>query len=355
MEIHGLDSEMIDVASYTQRAFEDAARIADVLGEQEVATEYQSIASSLKERINKEFWSEEFASYADFIGTDKQALHLIDDAIIRADTLNKPWAIEELEETRKKIPLNPSEEARPFVLHHNWVVNTPMEMQIADNDKAIKALETAERFVNPFGVFVTGIDRDESAGSNDGSFQGSKVFSYTGAVMTLPTGVQAISENNYGRPDNALKYLKRMTRTFSYALPGSMYEVSPDYGMMTQAWNIYSYAVPIVQQFFGFQPHAAEKLIVIQPLMPTPWNDASLENVQIADNAVSLYYSSTKSSRKIKATQSQTGWTLEIRIPKTTGAVVRVAEGVAETSEVDGYLTFRTEDPQLVVEVLSGD
>ncbi|MGB5692024.1 MAG: hypothetical protein WBM43_05395, partial [Flavobacteriaceae bacterium] len=84
-------------------------------------------------------------------------------------------------------------------------------------------------------------------------------------------------------------------------------------------------------------------------------NDASLENVQIADNAVSLYYSSTKSSRKIKATQSQTGWTLEIRIPKTTGAVVRVAEGVAETSEVDGYLTFRTEDPQLVVEVLSGD
>ena len=71
--------------------------------------------------------------------------------------------------------------------------------------------------------------------------------------MTLPTGVQAVAENNYGRPDKALDYLKRMTRTFGYALPGSIYEVSPDFGMMTQAWNLYSYAIPIVGQFFGIQ------------------------------------------------------------------------------------------------------
>ena len=134
-----------------------------------------------------------------------------------------------------------------------------MEMGIADDDKAQKALKTAEKFVNPFGVFVTGIDRDDSAGSDDGSFKGSKIFSYTGAVMTLPTGVQVVAENNYGNPDKALNYLKRMTRTFSYALPGSMYEVSPDYGMMTQAWNIYSFAVPIVQQHFGIQPQAQNK------------------------------------------------------------------------------------------------
>ena len=31
------------------------------------------------------------------------------------------------------------------------------------------------------------------------------MFSYTGAVMTLPTGVQAIGENNYGNPDAALE------------------------------------------------------------------------------------------------------------------------------------------------------
>ena len=136
-------------------------------------------------------------------------------------------------------------------------------MGIADPNKAVQALKTAEKFVNPFGVFVTGIDRDESAGSDDGSFEGSNVFSYTGAVMTLPTGVQAISENNYGRPDQAMNYLNRMTRTFSYALPGSMYEVSPDYGMVVQALNIYSFAVPIVHQFFGIRPMASKKEICV--------------------------------------------------------------------------------------------
>ncbi|MEN8789530.1 MAG: glycogen debranching protein [Flavobacteriaceae bacterium] len=353
MEIHGLDSEMIDVASYTQRAFEDASKIAVVLGEKELAKEYQNIASTLKKQINKEFWSEDFGSYADFIGTDKQALHLIEDAIVRADTLHKPWAVEELEETKNAIRRNPSAKARPFVLHHNWVVNTPMEMQIADDDKAIKALNTAERFVNPFGVFVTGIDRDESAGSDEGSFKGSKVFSYTGAVMTLPTGVQAIAENNYGRPDKALGYLKRMTRTFSYALPGSMYEVSPDYGMMTQAWNIYSYAIPIIHQFFGIQPHAAEKLVIVDPLMPAAWNEASLEKVKVADNEISVYYSSSGESTRIKATQHQADWTLEFRVPKSEKNVVRVVEGTAVESEEDGQWIYRTKDPLLTVEISS--
>ncbi|MCB0375975.1 MAG: glycogen debranching protein, partial [Sinomicrobium sp.] len=256
MEIHGLNSEMIDVAAYTQRAFEDASKMAAELGDKALALAYAATADTLKARINREFWSETFTSYADFIGTDNQALRLIADAIIRADTLNKPWAVAELEQTKQTILNNPSESPRPFVVYHNWVVNTPMEMGIADEEKALKALRIAEKFVNPFGVFVTGTDRDASAGSDDGSFKGSTVFSYTGAVMTLPTGVQAVAENNYGRPDKALDYLTRMTRSFSYALPGSMYEVSPDYGMMTQAWNIYGFAIPIVQQFFGIKPQA---------------------------------------------------------------------------------------------------
>ena len=351
MEIHGLDSEMIDVAAYTQRAFEDASRIAAELGEDSLAGEYNEIAEELKTRINQDFWSEEFESYADFIGTDEQTLHLIDDAIVRADTLNKPWAIEELKQTREAILKNPSQDARPFVLHHNWVVNTPMEMKIADSDKALKALNTAERFVNPFGVFVTGIDRDESAGSDEGSFQGSKVFSYTGAVMTLPTGVQAISENNYGRPDKALDYIKRMTRTFSYALPGSMYEVSPDYGMMTQAWNIYSYAVPIIHQFFGINPMASEKTVHISPLMPTEWNEASLENVIIGENSVSVYYSGAEGNIRLEVQQKSPDWTLEMHLPKVDGKTYKVVEGSAEVTENETHIIHSSTDSKVVLEL----
>ena len=316
MEIHGLDSEMIDVASYTQRALVDAAKIAEVLKDTAAAENYKAKAAVLKEQINTQFWSETFNSYADFIGTDAQALHLIEDAIVRADTLEKPWAVKELKETRVYIKNNPSTVTRPFVLYHNWVVNTPMEMGIAPPEKAKKALKTAEQFVNPFGVFVTGIDRDDSAGSDEGSFKGSSSFSYTGAVMTLPTSVQAIAENNYGNPDAALDYIKRMTRSFSFAFPGSMYEVSPDYGMISQAWNIYGFAIPIVQQFFGINPDAARKTVTVKPQMPKDWDDVALENVKIRDNAVSVFYTKTNNQIKLRVTQTQTDWTLKLILPK---------------------------------------
>ncbi len=38
---------------------------------------------------------------------------------------------------------------------------------------------------------------------------------YVGAVMTLPTGVQAVAELNYGNPDEALNYLKMLENSFS--------------------------------------------------------------------------------------------------------------------------------------------
>lgn len=345
MEIHGLDSEMIDVAVYTQRAFDDASKMAEELGDVALAHSYKNTADTLKDKINKEFWSEAFNSYADFIGTDQQALKLIEDAIVRADTLNKPWAVEELTKTRAAILANPSSTPRPFVLHHNWVVNTPMEMKLADDERALKALQTAEAFVNPFGVFVTGIDRDASAGSDEGSFKGSKVFSYTGAVMTLPTGVQAVAENNYGRPNEALNYLKRMTRTFSYALPGSMYEVSPDYGMMAQAWNIYGFAVPIVQQFFGIAPQASKKKLVIKPQMPDAWDEASLENVIISDNAVSVFYHKANGLLKLKVVQENPNWEVVVVFPeKKEGMAYEVIESSVAPHRRNGQITFSSKD-----------
>jgi len=305
MEIHGLESEMIDVAAYTYKAFVDAASMAEVLGNDEEVHDYQQKAQRLAEIINSEFWVDEFDSYADFIGTVSDADHLVDGAIVRADTLDKPWAVEELKKTKERIKAFDRNDKRGFVLYHNWVVNTPMEVGVADPDKALRALETGSQYVNPFGVFVTGIDRDESAGSDDGGFaKKMKIFSYTGAVMTLPTGVQAIAENNYGRPDKALAYLQRMTSSFSYALPGSMYEVSPDFGMVAQAWNIYSYAVPIVKQFFGIGPMAHLKQVLISPQMPSAWDKASLENISVGDNKFSYLFQRENDQMVLNLTQT---------------------------------------------------
>ncbi len=351
MEVHGMDSEMIDVAAYTQKAFVDASKIAAEIGKDGLSKGYAYIAEQIKNSINEKFWNEEFQSYADFIGSDEQALHLIEDAIVRADTLGKPWAVEELKQTKQAILANPSSENRPFVMHHNWVVNTPMEVGIAPKDKALKALNTAEKFVNPFGVFVTGIDRDESAGSDDGSFKGSKIFSYTGAVMTLPTGVQVVSENNYGRPDKALNYLKRMTRTFSYALPGSIYEVSPDYGMVTQAWNVYGYAVPIVEQFFGIRPDAANQKVVIQPQMPSSWDHASLENVMVGDNEISIYFSNKEGTTEVRVTQTQDDWEFIVELPQFEKSNLSVEGGQISSEKTPGFYRISSKQKEATLRV----
>jgi glycogen debranching enzyme len=317
MEIHGMDSEMIDVAVYSQKAFADAAKMALVLGKTNLANEYQSNADKIKEKINKDFWVEESNSYADFIGTKKQALHLLDDAIIRADTLKKPWAVAELKNSKKQIEAYSDNEKRGFVMHHNWVVNTPMEMGIADNEKAIKALETAKKFTNPYGMFVTGIDRDETAGTEEGSFvTNRKIFTYTGAVMTLPTGVQAVAENNYGRPDEAYSLLKRMMKSFSFALPGSIYEVSPDFGMFSQAWNMYAFGEPIIKQFFGIKPLAHLKTINISPLIPTKLADGKIQDVEIGENQIDMSFIQKSEAQTFNISQKSGSWKLVFTQPK---------------------------------------
>jgi glycogen debranching enzyme len=291
MEIHGMNSEMIDVAAYTQKAFADAAQMAEVLDKNALAVTYKEKAEKLKLKINSDFWVEKSKAYADFIGSKEQALDLIEAAIIRADTLKKPWAMEELKISKNEIENEIFLQNRGFVMHHNWVVNTPMEMGIADKEKALKALNTAQKFTNPYGMFVTGIDRDESAGAVEGSFvTNRKIFTYTGAVMTLPTGVQAVAENNYGRPDEAYSLLKRILKSFNFALPGSFYEVSPDFGMFAQAWNLYAFGEPIIKQFFGIKPLAHLKIIRISPLLPYKLTNGKIENVEMGDNAISLSF-----------------------------------------------------------------
>jgi len=311
MEIHGLDSEMIDVAAYSAKAFLDASKMASELGRADLARQYLANYEAIRLKINSDFWVPSSKSFADFRGTKAQALTLTKEAIERAKGLKNDWAVEELQALEKKIVADPDTSKRGFVLHHNWVVNTPMEMGLADPEKASQALKTAEKFRNKFGMYVTGIDR--SANSEKAESYAAKVgkseFTYTGTVMTLPTGVQAISENKYGHPNEAYDLVQRMLRTFSFALPGSIYEVSPDYGMMTQAWNSFAFEVPVIQQFFGIQPLAYKKEIHLQPSWPDSLRSGSIKNVEIGDNSLSISYERA-SKKSTYILQQKKPWTM---------------------------------------------
>lgn len=299
MEIHGLDAEMIDVVSYQHEMYLAAANFAKVKQDKVLADEYTVKAKKLKEKINAEWWVEEFESYADFRATKQRAIELTEDAIVRADSIEKPWSVSELETTLIAIRKLPIRGTSPFVVHHNWIVNTPMQVGVADQEKAELALMTAEKYRNRFGMFVTGIDRDQKQEKSSKW----KSFSYVGAVMTLPTGVQALAEAKYGNPDRALDYLSMLQNSFSYALPGSMYEVSPDFGMMTQAWNIYAVAVPVVEEFFGLKPKAWKNEILIKPSLPSKWNNVSLDNIKVGDNRLDISIKKIDNTLDVKIAQ----------------------------------------------------
>ena len=339
MEIHGLTSEMIDVATYTQKAFSDAAQMALFLKKLDLAKDYQQKADLIKKKINDKFWVENDHSYADFIATKTQALQLISDAIIRADTLGNDWAVRVLNDLKEQTQKDTSNQPKGFVMHHNWVVNTPLETGIAPKQNAIKALNTARKFSNPFGMYVTGIDKNVKRDEQEYSYAaavGKNDFTYTGTVMTLPTAVQIIAENNYGRPNEAYSLLKKVDKTFGYALPGSMYEVSPDYGMMTQAWNVYAYGVPIVKQFFGIQPQAFKKEIVVTPVLPDSLHHGSLENIPIGDNLISVSFTKTPKTLTYQIKCQQPGWQFAFRLPTKYFSIWKVNNKIVKPQWKDG-------------------
>lgn len=315
MEIPGLESEleMIDVAVYTQQALVSMAELSRTAGENTSADEYQKLANELKIKINKDWWQPNENSFGDFRGTIDEAKPILEAALIRSDTLGKTWAVAELKNTQKQMKKYATNEQLPHVIYHNWVVNTPLETGVADYDKAQLALKKAKTYENLFGLFVTGIDRTEEADSVILKSR-KKIFSYTGAVMTLPTSVQAIGAARYGNSGEALQYIKKLHQSFSYALPGSMYEVSPDFGMITQAWNIYGVAVPIIQYFFGIQPKASDKTIYLSPNLPAEWKDAAIENVKVGDNALTIGISQKTDHKEYRIQQTQQDWTLLIQV-----------------------------------------
>jgi glycogen debranching enzyme len=321
MEIPGLNTEMIDVAVYTQQALSSASKMALVLGDNEAAKAYIKAADIMRIRINQDWWNEFSQSYGDFRGTVSQAKPLLKNAITRADTLKKKEALAELKITEKQIKNLVPGRQYPFVIYHNWVVNTPLETGIADAEKGVAALQTARKYENPFGVYVSGIDRSEEPDSIILKSR-KKTFSYLGAVMTIPTGVQAVAASNYGSADDALRYLGMLQQSFGYALPGSMYEVSPDFGMMTQAWNIYGVAVTITGHFFGIQPRAYDKTIYVSPGLPSHWKDISLENVKVGNNSFSIGIKVKGDHKEYHISQTLEDWTVIIDVRNTEKVLV---------------------------------
>jgi hypothetical protein len=129
-----------------------------------------------------------------------------------------------------------------------------------------------------------------------------------------------------------------------------MYEVSPDYGMMTQAWNSYAFEVPVIQQFFGIQPLAYKKEINLKPSWPDSLRSGSIKRVEIGDNSLDISYQRTTKKSTYILRQAKS-WTLYFS-PQTGSYKRWVLDGkIVKPTLVDGRpsLTLQGRKHQLVL------
>ena len=296
MEVYGLNAELIDVAVYTQQALEATAQVAAILHEPDAAERYRQLASQLEKRINERFWVEEDSSYADFYGTRAQAITVAEGAIRQIGlkgpnnlTRRDTELIGYYERLKEKFAAMP-DSSRGWITNENWVITTPMETGIAPRARAIQLLDRIRnRNVGEYGPFLSAVERQ--------------------AMMTISTGVQAVSEGNYGRTDEAMWYVDKIAQTFSRRAPGSISEMMPDGGCFVIAWTSYGIALPLIQHVFGIQPDAVNRTVVFDPHLPTGWENMSIEDLRVGGNMVS--FSRAKTSRGVEYgfEAKENGWT----------------------------------------------
>jgi glycogen debranching enzyme len=311
MEVSGLNAELIDVAVYTQQALEATAHVAGILGDSAAAARYRQLASDLKARINQRFWVEEDGSYADFYGTRAQAISAAEGAI-RQIRLKGPGNLTPRDEERiayyerlqPKFAAMP-DSSRGWLTNKNWVITTPMETGIAPRARALELLDRIRReHTGEYGPFLSAVERQ--------------------AMMTISTGVQAVSEANYGRTDQAMWYVDRIVQTFNRVTPGSISEMMPDYGCFAIAWTSYGIVVPLIQHVFGIRPDAIHKTVVLDPHMPTGWEDMSVEDLPLGTNAISFTRARTEKGVEYGVESREGGWTFILREAALPGAAYYV-------------------------------
>jgi hypothetical protein len=300
MEVYGLNAELIDVAVYTQQALEATAHIARILDEPAAAERYQRLASQLKVKINERFWVEEEGSYADFYGSKAQAMSAAEGAARQIGLKGKDKLtqrdrdlIVSYERLRQRFS-NMPDSNRGWITNKNWVITTPMEMGIAPRAKAIRLLDKIRREdVGEYGPFLSAVERQ--------------------AMMTISTGVQAVSEGNYGRTDEALWYVDRIVQTFNRRSPGTIAEMMPDYGCFTIAWTSYGIVLPLIQHVFGIQPDAMNRTVIFDPHLPTGWEDINVEDLPVGTNLISFSRAKTARGVEYRFEAKDNGWTFVLR------------------------------------------
>jgi glycogen debranching enzyme len=300
--------------------------MAVMFGEPELSARYEKLAARLKETINRNMWIEEEGLYADAMGTPAHVLQRVDLYIARERERGSERTAAELEQMKVKMSRLEPDVQRPW-LFKNWVINTPMEVGLAPREQAVRALDRmgTDEFTGPWGTYLSGMNRTH--------------------MMTISTGVQAVAECSYDRTDEALRYVRLIASTFSKRLPGSISEMSPDYGCFVQAWTNYGMVWPLMTHMFGIRPDAYRRELTLRPRPPSDWNRLSVEGVRLGTgecaNALDWSIMRGECEDVYRFSLLREGWSVRLNVAVPAGATIKVDDAPADpVVEADGSLTI---------------
>lgn len=267
IEVEHLNDRVIDSAVYTYQALRCCADMAEVLGDLLTVKLLRDRAVRLQTDIMNRFWMDSEGLFADMIARPS-----VMNTKLRtwADGARAKGLTDAADYYLRLVDESGEDNERPYLLKH-WVINTPLEIGMVPVHQAVRALDRMRtEFGGPHGMYLSGLERQ--------------------AMMTISTGVQAIAECAYDRPDDALLWIEKIVGTLSLRMPGSITEMSPDYGCFVQAWTAHGVFSPIVRYMFGVTPLAHQSICVLDPCMPTTWERAELRGLQLGENVLDLYY-----------------------------------------------------------------
>jgi hypothetical protein len=166
----------------------------------------------------------------------------------------------------------------------------PLEVGIATQAQAQRVLSRlqSDEFSNEWGMVLHPWRRD---------------------VMSINTGLLALSAARYGHVDDALTIVTKMVRAFGYRTPGAVCEALPGEWCFLQLWSNLGLVSPAVECFLGIEPRAAERTLTIKPNLPAAWDWAEMKQLRIGDARFDIRVERDDEGYRVDV-QSGDGWTI---------------------------------------------
>jgi hypothetical protein len=325
VEMH-MGVEVIDVACYTSEALWQLAALARVAGDGAIAPELEAKAAALAERIRSEWWLADEGLFADVRASTAEIRAKLNE--LERIAAEQDWMLEQhkfldiaralFEPGFAKHAAKPQDIDVPWLLRH-WVVLCPLESGIATPEQARRTLArlNSPEFSNDWGMYLHPNRHD---------------------VMSINTGMLALSAARYGDVGLAQQIVDKMVRAFSYRTPGAVCEALPDLWCFIQLWSNLGLVSPVIEGYLGIEPDAATRTLRIAPNLPAGWDRAAVHELRVGDDSIDVLVMRQGSGYEVTVDGTD-GWTLVLG-GVVTGGDIRV-NGTPETGSVQNTLRGR--------------